>query len=551
MADTSGRRLATVLFTDIVSSTELAARLGDRQWRELLAVYRRTVRQTLRRTGGREIDNAGDGFFADFDHPTSAIACACLLTDELRAKGLEVRSGIHMGEVETVGGKLGGIAVHIGARICAEAGPGQVLVSATIRDVVSGSDYGFVDLGAHALKGVPGEWLLFNVTWADARRPQESPTNRRPYLILGASSLAVVVVAAIILSLTLWRGPAQPPGPSIVTVAGTGVRGDGLDGRVATATDLAHPSALALDSDGRLYVVEGNRVRRVNADGTMTTIAGTGRAGSIGDGGPATSAELDGPQAIAVDSAGDIFIADTGNNRVRRVDPLGIITTIAGSGQPGFAGDGAAATQARLNAPTGVAIGFGGTILIADSGNNRVRIVAANGAIATFAGTGDMGYAGDGGKATSAVLNSPQCLAVDSSDNVFVADMLNDRVRRIAVDGTITTVAGTGVQGFSGDHGPARDASLHLATGPISGGGCVAVDGAGDLFIADALNNRVREVAVDGTITTVAGDGRSAFAGDNGPAVNAEIAMPLGVTADSAGRIFIADSDGNRVRRVG
>jgi sugar lactone lactonase YvrE len=162
-----------------------------------------------------------------------------------------------------------------------------------------------------------------------------------------------------------------------------------------------------------------------------------------------------------------------------------------------------------------------------------------------------MGYAGDGGPATSAVLDGPQCLAVDSNDNVFVADTLNDRVRRIAVDGTISTVAGTGNQGFSGDHGPATDASLHLATGPISGGGCVAVDGAGDLFIADALNNRVREVAVDGKITTVAGDGRPASAGDNGPASKAEMALPLGVTADSAGRLYVADSDGNRVRRIG
>jgi sugar lactone lactonase YvrE len=456
-----------------------------------------------------------------------------------------------MGEVETAGAKLGGIAVHIGARVCAEAGPGQVLVSGTVRDVVSGSDYRVVDLGDHALKGVPGQWRLYSVAWDAGTRLQERPTNRRLNLILGGSALAVVVTAGLILLLTLWSGAAQPLEPSIITVAGTGVRGDGPDGRAATATDLDHPSALALDSDGRLYIVDGNRLRRVNADGTMTTIAGSGRAGSAGDGGPATSAELDGPQAIAVDSAGDVFIADSGNNRVRRVDLSGIITTIAGSGQPGFGGDGGPATQARLNAPAGVAIGFGGAILIADSGNNRVRVVAANGTIATFAGTGDMGYAGDGGPATSAVLDGPQCLAVDSNDNVFVADTLNDRVRRIAVDGTISTVAGTGNQGFSGDHGPATDASLHLATGPISGGGCVAVDGAGDLFIADALNNRVREVAVDGKITTVAGDGRPASAGDNGPASKAEMALPLGVTADSAGRLYVADSDGNRVRRIG
>lgn len=550
-ASTSGRRLATVLFTDIVSSTELAARLGDRQWHELLAEYHRTVRRTLQRTGGREIDNAGDGFFAVFDQPAGALACGCALSADLHAKGLEVRSGIHMGEMETVGAKLGGIAVHIGARVCAEAGPGQVLVSGTVRDVVSGSDYRFVDLGDHALKGVPGQWRLFSVAWDDGMRLEKSPANTRRHLILGASGLAVVATAALILFLTLYNRPAQPGEPRIITVAGTGVRGDGPDGRAATATDLDHPSALALDADGRLYVVVGNRVRRVNSDGTMTTIAGTGLAGSTGDGGPATSAALNSPQAIAVDSAGDIFIADSGNNRVRRVDLSGTITTFAGSGQPGFGGDHGQATQARLNGPTGVAIGFGGVILIADSGNNRVRVVAASGTIDTFAGTGDGGYAGDGGPATSAVLNGPHCLAVDSIDNLFVADTLNDRVRRIAVDGTISTFAGTGNQSYSGDNGPATDASLQLATGPISGGGCLAVDGAGDLFIADALNNRVREVAVGGTITTVAGDGRPASSGDSGPATKAEMALPLGVAADSAGRLYVADSDGNRVRRIG
>lgn len=202
-----------------------------------------------------------------------------------------------------------------------------------------------------------------------------------------------------------------------------------------------------------------------------------------------------------------------------------------------------------MNDPTGVAIGFGNTILIADSANNRVRVVDATGTIATFAGTGDTNYAGDGGPATSGVLNDPRCIAVDANDNVYVADALNDRVRRIAVDGTISTVAGTGMPSFSGDHGPATNASLQLATSPVSGGGCLAVDAAGDLFIADALNNRIRKVAVNGIITTVAGDGRPGFAGDNGPANNAELHLPLGLAVDSAG-LYIADSDANRVRRV-
>jgi class 3 adenylate cyclase len=550
-ASSSGRRLVTVLFTDIVASTELAARMGDRQWRELLAVYRGMVRRTLRHTGGREIDDAGDGFFAVFDHPAGAIACACMLRDEVRTKGLEIRSGMHMGEVETVGAKLGGIAVHIGARICAQAGPSEVLVSGTVREVVRGSDYGFVDLGSHALKGVPEEMRLFSVTAADAGSMHEAHGHRSRSLIIGASSAVIVVAAAVVLVLTRGGGASPAAVPRIVTLAGTGVTGDGPDGRAATATALSHPIALALDSSGRLYVVDGNRVRRINADGTVTTIAGTGRAGFSGDGGPATSADLNGPQSIAIDSAGDVYVADSQNNRVRRVDRRGIIATIAGTGQAAYGGDGGPATRATLTDPTGVAIGFGDTILIADSGNNRVRRVEANGAITTFAGTGDTGYAGDGGPATSALLNGPQCVAVDANDYVYVADTRNDRIRRIDVNGTISTVAGADQQGFSGDKGPATNASLQLATGPLSGGGCLAVDVAGDLFIADALNNRVRKVAVvDGVITTAAGDGRPGSFGDNGAATNAELDLPLGVAVDSTG-LYIADSDGNRVRRVG
>lgn len=535
-ASSSGRRVVTVLFTDIVSSTELAAHIGDRRWRELLAEYRGIVRRTLRRTGGREIDDAGDGFFAVFEHPAGAIACACMLSEEVRTKGLEVRSGIHMGEVETVGAKLGGIGVHIGARVCAQAGPGQVLVSGTVRDVVRGSDYGFVDLGAHALRGVPGEMQLFSVTRGDARQIQQGAGSRRRLLIVAASSLAAVAVAAVLV-VQLVRGGGGAPAtlPRIVTVAA-----------------FANPVALAVDSAGLLYVVDGNRVRRINADGTVTTIAGTGVAGFSGDQGPATSAELNHPQSIAINSIGDVFIADTQNNRVRVVDIHGNIATFAGSNLVGgYGGDGGPAIKALLNEPTGVAVGFYGTVLIADSANNRVRVVDATGEIATFAGSDQAGYQGDGGAATSAQLTHPQCLAVDAFDNVYVADTGNNRVRRIDADGIINTVAGTDPPvGFSGDHGLATNARLQLATGPLSGGGCLAVDAAGNVFIADALNHRVRRVAIDGIITTVAGNGKPGSSGDNGPAINAKLDLPVGVTADSAG-LYVADSGVNRVRRVG
>jgi class 3 adenylate cyclase len=555
-ASTSGRRLATVLFTDIVASTERAVSIGDRRWHELLATYRTMVRRALRSTRGREIDDAGDGFFAVFEHPADAIACACMLADEVRTHGLEVRSGIHMGEVETTGAKIGGIAVHIGARVCSQAGAGQVLVSSTVRDVVRGSEYGFIDLGARPLKGVPGEIQLFSVTWDEGRHVHDGGTSRRRYLVAAAAILAIAIVAALVLVLTRGPSTVQPVAASIVTVAGTGGAGDGPDHQPATTTTIDHPVAVALDSDGRVYLVDGNRVRRINDDGTVSTIAGTGQAGALGDGGPATAAELDGPQSVAIDSSGDVFIADSQNNRVQEVTASGTMTTFAGTGQSGYSGDGGPASKATLNDPTGVAIGFGGAIFIADSGNNVIREATrdpVSGAyvISTFAGTGDAGYNGEGGQANSALLDDPQCVAVDAENNVYVADTLNYRVEKITVAGIISTVAGSGDPSYSGDKGPATSASLDFATGRISGGGCLAVDSKGDLFIADGLSNRVREVAVDGIITTVAGNGRAGFGGDKGPATDAELDLPLGVAVDSAGRLFIADSDGNRIRRVG
>jgi class 3 adenylate cyclase/DNA-binding beta-propeller fold protein YncE len=534
----SGRRVATVLFTDVVGSTELAARIGDRKWRELLATYRALVRRTLRRTGGREVDDAGDGFFAVFDHPADAIACACLLADEVRASGLEVRSGIHMGEAETAGPKPGGIAVHIGARVCSQAGPGQVLVSATVRDVVRGSEYGFVDLGDHALKGVPGEMRLYSVTWTDVALAAPGTRSRRRYVLVGAPVVAVVVAAAVVLTLVARGNPTPTASVGLVAYAGTGRSGDGPYGGAATAADLDHPTALALDPQGRLYIVASNRVLRVNANGTIVSIAGTGVAGFSGDGGPATLAELNTPAAIAFDPEGDLFIADSQNNRIREVDLKGIIGTFAGNDGPGLSGDGNLAIKAELSDPMGVAVGFGGVVYIADSGNNRVREVDASGRITTLAGDGQ-GYAGDGQPAASAVFNDPQCLAVDAQDNLYIADTINERIRQIgpAPAYTINTVAGSlSAPGFSGDKGPARNARLQLATGPLTGGGCIAVDAAGDLFIADALNNRVREVSLAHVITTVPG---------------AQLDMPLGVAVGSDGTLYIADSAANRVFRLG
>jgi sugar lactone lactonase YvrE len=310
-----------------------------------------------------------------------------------------------------------------------------------------------------------------------------------------------------------------------------------------------HPVAVAVDGSDRVYVIDGNRVRRLDARGAPT-VAGTGVQGFSGDGGPAIHAELSSPAAIAFDSKGNLYIADAGNNRIRRVGRDGIITTVAGVGRRGYRGDGGPAALALLNSPTGIAVGFGDSVFVADTGNNRVRMISADGTISTFAGTGDAGYAGDGGVATQAVLNSPEGLAVDAEGNLYVADTFNGRVRRVDLDGVITTVAGDGVQGYSGDGGPATQAGLNFATDPLSGAGqALALDMEGDLFVADGGNNRVREVEVSGVIRTVAGTGQPGYAGGR-VSPSSALDLPLSVVLDSAGVVYIADADNGRVREL-
>jgi len=251
---------------------------------------------------------------------------------------------------------------------------------------------------------------------------------------------------------------------------------------------------------------------------------------------------------VAVDGADNLYIADLGNNRVREVGAAtGVITTVAGAGLRGEGGDGGPATQALLNSPYNVAVDGAGNLYIADFSNSRVReVAAATGIITTVAGTGTGGYGGDGGPATQALLNLPYGVAVDGSGNLYIADLSNNRVREVvAATGVITTVAGNGAQGYGGDGGPAIQASLYSPAG-------VAVDGADNLYIADSNNNRVREVgAATGVITTVAGNGAQGYGGDGGPATQAEMNHPDGVAVDGAGNLYITDAANNRVREVG
>ena len=332
---------------------------------------------------------------------------------------------------------------------------------------------------------------------------------------------------------------------TITTVAGTGERGFGGDGGPAVAARLNEPTRVALDISGALYIADrGNhRIRRVDGLGIVTTVAGNGEIGFSGDGGPAVEARLKLPQGMAVDGSGALYIADTWNRRIRRVDASGTITTVAGSGGRGYGGDGGPAVRTSLNVPAGVAVDGLGNLYIAESEQNRVLRVDTSGIITTMAGNGEIGFSGDGGPAVEAWLNTPLGVTVDEAGNVYIADWGNHRIRRVDGSGIITTIAGTGERGFSGDGGPAVEASLWHPEG-------VTVDGGGNLYIADWGNHRIRRVDGSGVITTIAGIGESGFGGDGGPAAGAWLNTPLGVAVDTSGNVYIADTYNDRIRRV-
>jgi uncharacterized protein (TIGR03437 family) len=329
----------------------------------------------------------------------------------------------------------------------------------------------------------------------------------------------------------------------INTVAGNGSIGDTGDGGPATSASLVTPYAVTLDSSGNIYFVENGDsvIRKVTVStGVITTIVGNATAGFSGDGSTATKAQLNFPTGMALDSSGNIYIADSLNFRIRKVSGT-TISTIGGNGVLSYSGDGGPGTSAQLNTPQAVAVDTSGNFYIADTLNNVVRKVTATGVVSTVAGNGTAGYGGDGGAATAAQLNRPQGIAVDSSGNIYVADTQNARVRKIS-GGTISTVAGNGTPGYGGDGGAASAAQLFVPIG-------LALDASGNLYIADFTNNRVRKVS-GGTITTVAGDGLSGYSGDGGPATSAKLNGPTGVAVDASGNIYIADLNNNAVREV-
>ena len=331
----------------------------------------------------------------------------------------------------------------------------------------------------------------------------------------------------------------------LTLVAGASISGFSGDGGPATAAQINGPMGLAFDASGNLYFADSgnNRIREITPDGTINTIAGTGVFGFTGDGGPASSAQLRGPRSVAVDATGNLFIADTSNVRIRKIDSAGNINTVAGVGTAGFTGDGGPAANAQIGAPEGIAVDTHGNLFFAEPGNARVREVTQAGIINTIAGNGTPGFSGDGGPAVAAQLNLPYGVAIDSSGNVLISDLNNGRIRLVNTSGIINTVAGSASRGFTGDGGPATNAQM---VSPYR----VAFDEGGNFLIADGSNHRVRKVSTAGTITTMAGNGVAGFSGDGGSATNAQLNLPYGLAFDAAGNLLIAELNNNRVRIV-
>lgn len=336
---------------------------------------------------------------------------------------------------------------------------------------------------------------------------------------------------------------------TISTVAGNGAEGISGDGGPALKSTFSSPTQVAADRRGNLYIADyaNSRIRKIDRHGIITAFAGTGEAGFAGDGGPALQAKINFPHAITVTDNGTVYFTDTKNHRVRKITPAGIITTIAGNGQAGFSGDGGSALNASLNQPEGIAVDARGNIFIADFNNHAVRKVSPDGTLTTVAGNGTAGFSSDGGLAIKASLNITPAVAADSSGNLYVCDRENHRVRKVDRHGIITTVAGNGVEAKTekiGDGGLATAARLNRPVG-------LALDRAGNLYIAERNGHRVRKVTPAGIITTIAGTGVAGFNGDNADATKAMLNMPRRLTINPSGDVlYIADTGNHRIRRI-
>ncbi len=353
------------------------------------------------------------------------------------------------------------------------------------------------------------------------------------------SSIVRVLVCA--LPLFLSQGSY---GQVINTYAGNGTAGYTADGVYANTTAINSPWGVAIDRFGNIYIGDSpnNRVRKVNTSGIISTFAGDGTSGFSGDGGQATAARLFNPSGVAVDWAGNVYIADNGNNRVRKVATTGIITTIAGTGSTSYGGDGGPATAATLVPPDGIGADSAGNVYVSSA--YAVRKISIAGTIDRIAGDGvNIGNSGDGGPATAALIGQSSDIRVDKAGNVVFTDYYNHCVRKIDAAGIITTIAGNSVPGFGGDGGPA---TAGLLSSPVG----VDIDDAGYVYIGDRDNARIRKVSPSGIITTIAGDGANAYYGDGGHPLLAALRKPHAITHDPCGSIYYCDRLSNRIRVI-
>jgi sugar lactone lactonase YvrE len=377
----------------------------------------------------------------------------------------------------------------------------------------------------------------------------------------------VVVALGLVLASISAACAAPAQAPTIVPAAATPYPGatssDAASSPVPKDTVVPNPSpstainfgpaAVAVDGQGRVYFSDcaANRVYHTEPTGTISIVAGNGEGGLGGDAGPATKANLYCPGGLAFDPAGDLFIVDTANNRIRKVDVAGVITTVAGSGpggweKGGFGGDGGPATAALLGLPTNIAIDTKGDLFFSDRANDRIRRVDAQGIVSTIVGDGIAGFSGDGGPARKARIDGPAGIAVDSAGNVYFADSNNNRIRRIDRRGVISTLAGTGELASTGNGGPARRAALADLESLL-------LDANGFLYVGEAAAGLVRQIDPHGFITAFAGTGAVGFSGDGGAAVSAELAVKgegVGLAIDNRGDILIADIGNGRIRMV-
>ncbi len=349
---------------------------------------------------------------------------------------------------------------------------------------------------------------------------------------------------AIVLASAFLSGQSTQA-QTITTIAGSGTMGYSGDGGAATAAMVNATFGIVTDASGNVYFSDAGNdvVRKISPSGIITTIAGTGTHAYGGDGGPASAAQLAFPSGLAFDAAGNLYISDPNNYRVRKIDPSGTISTFAGTGTTGYSGDGGPATAAQIGYSDGIFVDPMGNVVIPDPPNNRIRKVNTSGVISTIVGTGTAGNTGDGGAATAAQIDNPLDVKVDLAGNLYFTDFNNHVVRKVNAAGVISTIAGTGTMGYSGDGGAATAAQLHSPAG-------IDLDDCGNVYISDLYNNRVRMINTSGIISTIAGNGSGSFSGDGGAATAASLYRPHGVYHDRNGDVYIADRNNFRIRKV-